>query len=34
LVAGGGDIGESATGGGVAAPIAADLISLWLQGSP
>ncbi|HEY6627480.1 MAG TPA: penicillin-binding transpeptidase domain-containing protein [Acidimicrobiia bacterium] len=34
LIAGGGDIGESATGGGVAAPIAADLISLWLQGTP
>ncbi|HLF60482.1 MAG TPA: penicillin-binding transpeptidase domain-containing protein [Acidimicrobiia bacterium] len=33
LIAGGGDIGESATGGAVAAPIAADLISLWLQGS-
>ncbi len=33
LIAGGGNIGESATGGGVAAPIAADLISLWLQGT-
>ena len=29
-----GDVGESATGGGVAAPIAADLIQLWLEGSP
>jgi peptidoglycan glycosyltransferase len=34
LIAGGGDTGESATGGAVAAPIAADLISLWLQGTP
>lgn len=32
LVAGGGDVGESATGGTVAAPIAADLIAQWLQG--
>jgi peptidoglycan glycosyltransferase len=34
LIAGGGDFGESATGGAVAAPIAADLISLWLRGTP
>jgi peptidoglycan glycosyltransferase len=34
LIAGGGDFGESATGGAVAAPIAGDLISLWLQGTP
>ncbi len=33
LVAGGGDVGESATGGGVAAPIAADLIEQWLTRS-
>ncbi len=33
LIAGGGDFGESATGGAVAAPIAGDLISLWLQGT-
>ncbi|MEX2252321.1 MAG: penicillin-binding transpeptidase domain-containing protein [Acidimicrobiia bacterium] len=33
LIAGGGDFGESATGGAVAAPIAADLISLWLKGT-
>jgi peptidoglycan glycosyltransferase len=33
LIAGGGDVGESATGGGVAAPIAADLIEQWLSRS-
>jgi cell division protein FtsI/penicillin-binding protein 2 len=28
------DLGESASGGAVAAPIAGKLIELWLQGSP
>jgi peptidoglycan glycosyltransferase len=28
------ELGESATGGGVAAPLAGDLIQLWLEGSP
>ena len=28
------ELGESATGGGVAAPLAGDLIELWLKGSP
>ena len=28
------ELGESATGGGVAAPLAGDLIELWLEGSP
>jgi penicillin-binding protein A len=28
------DLGESASGGGVAAPLAGDLIELWLEGSP
>ncbi len=28
------ELGESATGGGVAAPLARDLIELWLEGSP
>ncbi|MGH3667480.1 MAG: penicillin-binding transpeptidase domain-containing protein [Acidimicrobiia bacterium] len=28
------ELGESATGGGVAAPLAAELIQLWLEGSP
>jgi len=28
------ELGESASGGGVAAPIAGDLIRLWLEGSP
>ena len=28
------ELGESATGGGVAAPLAAELIELWLEGIP
>jgi cell division protein FtsI/penicillin-binding protein 2 len=28
------ELGESASGGGVAAPLAGDLIGLWLEGSP
>jgi peptidoglycan glycosyltransferase len=28
------ELGESASGGGVAAPLAGDLIELWLEGSP
>ena len=34
LIEGGGDLGESASGGAVAAPIAARLIEVWLQRSP
>jgi peptidoglycan glycosyltransferase len=34
LIEGGGDLGESATGGAVAAPIAARVIEVWLGGSP
>jgi peptidoglycan glycosyltransferase len=34
LIEGGGDLGESASGGAVSAPIAAELIGLWLQTSP
>lgn len=33
LIEGGGDVGESATGGSVAAPIASELISVWLEAS-
>ena len=28
------ELGESATGGGVAAPLAAELMEMWLEGSP
>jgi peptidoglycan glycosyltransferase len=34
LIEGGGDLGESASGGGVAAPIAAQLFELWMERSP
>jgi peptidoglycan glycosyltransferase len=34
FIEGGGDLGESASGGSVAAPIAAELIQVWLQRSP
>ena len=34
LIEGGGSVGESASGGSVAAPIASELISLWLGASP
>jgi peptidoglycan glycosyltransferase len=33
LIEGGGDTGESATGGTIAAPIASELLELWLTGS-
>jgi peptidoglycan glycosyltransferase len=33
LIEGGGNTGESATGGTIAAPIASELIALWLLGS-